>query len=461
MPDSTRHDDPPDALATERDLRGALTRDPADRDAALALAQLLREQGRMVAASAVVMESQHARNPDADETRAALIFLRECGSNAQALTLARSALRRWPNDATLTSFAGTFALAAGEFDAARDYLRRAIDADPGVAGNWLRLSLCQRFQRADDADLIRLQKTWAEPLAPDVRACVGFALGKALDDLHDHVRAAHVLREANALARAQSRWSASDWNRFVQAQRDAEKLPRIDAIEGFSPVFVVGMPRTGTTLTATLLGAGGLVRDRGELNWVAGIHDLLVEQNRLRDPAALASAARIIAAQMRRDDAPARWYLDKNPMNFRHLDFIATLFPQAKIIHCRRGARDTALSLWMQHFAHADLGFAYDFSDIAQVMSEHARLIAHWRETLALPILDLDYETLVADTAGSRQRLLAFLDLADASNAQVGTATPIVTASVWQARQPVYSSSVGRWRNYAPYLPELTALFAP
>ncbi len=461
MPDSTRRDGPPDTLVAERDLRRALARDPANRDAALELAQLLREQGRMMAASAVVMDSQLARSADADETRAALVFLRECGSNAQALTLARDALRRWPNDAALASFAGTFALAAGEFDAAGDYLRRAIDADPGAAGNWLRLSLCRRFERADDADLIRLEKAWVAPLAPDVRACVGFALGKALDDLHDHARAAAVLREANALARAQSRWSAPDWNRFVQTQRDAEKLPGIDAIEDFSPVFIVGMPRTGTTLTATLLGANGQVRDRGELNWVSAIHDLLVEHSRLRDPAALASAARIIAAQMRRDDAPARWYLDKNPMNFRHLDFIATLFPQAKIIHCRRGARDTALSLWTQHFAHPDLGFAYDFSDIAQAMSGHARLMAHWRETLALPILDLDYETLVADTAGSRQRLLAFLDLADASNAPVGAATPIVTASVWQARQPVYSSSVGRWRNYAPYLPELTALFAP
>jgi hypothetical protein len=86
--------------------------------------------------------------------------------------------------------------------------------------------------------------------------------------------------------------------------------------------------------------------------------------------------------------------------------------------------------------------------------------MAHWRETLALPILDLDYETLVADTANTHRRLLKFLDLADTANAQDGATTPIVTASVWQARQPVYSSSVGRWRNYAPYLPELTALFA-
>jgi len=460
MPDSTRRDNLSDAFAAEHDLRRALTRDPANRDAALALAQLLREQGRMVAASAVVMDSQHARNADADETRAALIFLRECGSYAQALTLARNALRRWPNDAVLTSFAGTFALAAGEFDAARDYLRRAIDADPRVAGNWLRLSLCQRFERTDDTELIRLQKAWTEPLAPDVRACVGFALGKAFDDLHDHARAASVLREANALARAQSRWSASAWNRFVQTQLDARSLPPVDAIEGFSPVFVVGMPRTGTTLTATLLGDSGQVRDRGELNWVDGIRSLLVEQNHLHDPAALASAARIIAAQMRRDDVPACWYLDKNPMNFRHLDFIAALFPQAKIIHCRRDARDTTLSLWTQHFAHEDLGFAYDFSDIAQVMSGHARLMARWRETLALPILDLDYETLVADTANTHRRLLEFLDLADTANTQDGATTPIVTASVWQARQPVYSSSVGRWRNYAPYLPELTALFA-
>lgn len=460
MTNATRHDNPVDA-ATERGLRSALARDPADRDAAQELAQRLREQGRMEAASAVVMDSQRARNADAEEIRAALIFLRECGSYDLALALARQGLRRWPNDAGLISFAGSFALGVGEFDAARDYLRRAIDADPGVAGNWLRLGLCQRFERTDDDLLARLEKAWTQPLAPAVRTCVGFALGKAFDDLHEYARAAVVLRESNALAREQSRWSASAWDRFVQSQLDAERLPAIDAHDGFCPVFVVGMPRTGTTLTARLLGDSGRVRDRGELNWVSEIRNLLVEQNRLRDPAALVSAARIIAAQLRRDDAQAPWYLDKNPMNFRHLAFIAALFPQAKIIHCRRGARDTALSLWTQHFAHPDLGFAYVFPDIAHVMSGHARLMEHWRTTLTLPILDLDYETLVTDTAGSRQRLLAFLGLADASNARVEAASPIVTASVWQARQPVYSSSLGRWRNYAQYLPELTALFAP
>ena len=247
----------------------------------------------------------------------------------------------------------------------------------------------------------------------------------------------------------------------MQSRLDADKLPAIDAVEDFSPVFVVGMPRTGTTLTAKLLGDSGSVRDRGELNWIAGIRGLLVEQNRLRDPAALASAAHIIAAQMRRDDAPARWYLDKNPMNFRHLDFVAALFPHAKVIHCRRGARDTALSLWTQHFAHTDLGFAYAFGDIAQALTGHARLMEHWRTTLALPILDLDYETLVADSAGSQRRLLEFSGLPDDPSLQARPATPIVAASVWQARQPVYASSLGRWRNYAQHLPELTALFAP
>lgn len=461
MPDSAHRRQGSDPIAAERALHRVLARDPTDRAAAQELAHLLREQGRIAAASAVVIDSQNARNADIDEMRAALVFLRECGSYAQALALARQALRRWPNDAGLIAFAGSFALGVGEFDAARDYLRSAIDADPGVAGNWLRLSLCQRFERADDDVLMRLQQAWTQPLAPAVRACVGFALGKAFDDLHEYARAAVVLREANALAREQSRWSASAWNRLVQSQLDAEKLPAIDAVEDFSPVFVVGMPRTGTTLTATRLGDSGRVRDRGELNWIAGIRSLLVEQNRLRDPAALASAARIIAAQMHRDDAPAPWYLDKNPMNFRHLDFVAALFPQAKIIHCRRGARDTALSLWIQHFAHADLGFAYAFPDIAQAMSGHARLMEHWRATLALPILDLDYETLVADSAGSQRRLLEFLELADAPTLQAGPTTPIATASAWQARQPVYSSSLGRWRNYAQHLPELNALFAP
>jgi hypothetical protein len=158
---------------------------------------------------------------------------------------------------------------------------------------------------------------------------------------------------------------------------------------------------------------------------------------------------------MRRDDAPARFYIDKNPLNFAYVDFIAALFPRARFVYCRRDARDTVLSIWSQHFAHEALAFAYDFASIAQVLKDHRRFMQRWRERFAARIIEIDYEAVVSEPDAQTRRLGDFLGVARASDA--ADSQTVTTASVWQARQPVYARSVGRWKNYAPYLPELAS----
>jgi hypothetical protein len=197
------------------------------------------------------------------------------------------------------------------------------------------------------------------------------------------------------------------------------------------------------------------------------MHASLQSQGLLRDAASLQAVRALVAAQLRRDDAPARGYIDKNPLNFRHLDLIAAIFPNAKIIHCRRHRRDTALSLWMQHFAHDDAAFAYDFASIAEMAAGHDELMAHWRRTLGVPIFDLDYETLASADSEVLRRLVEFLGLAPEALLQAPvsatgpiTTVPITTASVWQVRQPLHTRSIGRWQHYAAFVPELTQLFA-
>jgi len=180
----------------------------------------------------------------------------------------------------------------------------------------------------------------------------------------------------------------------------------------------------------------------------------------LHDAPALAAVARLIAAQMRRDDAPARFIIDNNPLNFRFLHLIHTLFPSAQIIHCRRGARDAALSIWQQHFAHPDLAFSYHFDAIAQFMDGYRALMQHWHATLPLRCLEVDYEMFVADPQHEIHRMTEFLRLTSAPANAVTKSGAITTASVWQARQPVHTHSQGRWRNYAVDLPELARLFA-
>ena len=442
----------------EAELRAALAAQPALRDAALSLAFMLREQGRCEAAASVVLAFA-PHETAADRTLALIEFLRESGTLAPARTLATAARARWPDDARIAAAAGDLALAFGDFAAAREHLLRALDLDRRQTSPWLRLSYCQRYSTIDHADAERFGRVWRDAQAPvATRICAGFALGKLYDDADDCRAAAALLREANALARAESPWRAGEWQALIDRQLARAPLPRLAVDAQFVPVFIVGLPRTGTTLVATRLGRYAAVRDRGELNWIAGMFDHVAAQDALGDADALMTVAALVRTQMRRDDAPARCYLDKNPLNFRYLNLIAALFPNARIIHCRRGARDTALSLWSQHFAHPDLAFAYDFAAIARVRQCEHSLMAHWRATLPLAVHEVDYEALVGDADAQIAAVTAFLDLPAQADAAPGDQV-ITTASVWQARQPVYARAVDRWRRYEEFLPELVELF--
>jgi tetratricopeptide (TPR) repeat protein len=424
-----------------------------DAAATWAHAQRLREDGRVEAAMDLVAGGWEHAGGDVPQLLATLRFLLECGGHARAWPLARDGLQHWPRDARVAALAGEIALALGHFDDAASALRTALDLDPRQ-GVWLRLAHCRKFTERD-ADVRRFELAWANAdLDMSARLAAGFALGKALDDLDEYARATVVLRDANAQAARVYPWNRSQWRGLVDAQLAAPPLPRLPAETGFTPVFVVGLPRTGTTLIACALARHADVRDRGELDFVSAFHALLREQAHLHNPQSLAAVTGMIAAQLRRDDAPARFYIDKNPLNFRYLDFIAACFPQAKIVHCRRAAPAAALSLWMQHFAHVDLGFAYDFADIASVQRDCDTLMSHWRERLPLPVHVVDYERFVADPEDAHAQLARFLGLDPTSPPASGTGA-VTTASVWQVRQPVYRHAVERWRHYAPFLPEL------
>jgi tetratricopeptide (TPR) repeat protein len=444
----------------ERELRGALARAPGHRQAALSLAFMLREQGRIDAAGDLVLAQWRADHGSADGTLELLEFLRGSGAQRQARALAADAHAAWPGHARIAAIAGELDLAFGEFATAQILLREAIQRDPAQSSAWLRLSYCRRCEDANDADLGLLRSGWEDPhLAAPSRICAGFGLGKFLDDLDDCAQASAVLRTANALALAQSAWRPDTWRALLDAQIARPPLPALDPPAGFTPLFIVGLPRTGTTLVATRLAGHADVHDRGELNWIGAMYEHLAGQNALGDRAALQSVAALVAAQMRRDDAPARCYIDKNPLNFRYLNLILALFPTARIVHCRRNRRDTGLSLWSQHFAHPDLAFSYSFDAIAQVARDEQRYIAHWRATLGAPILDVDYESLVTDPQPQLARIAAFAGLADGAAVEGASISEVITtASVWQARQPIHSRAIGRWQRYAQYIPELARI---
>ena len=438
----------------EAAFRAALAQETTLREAAYSLAYMLRERGRTNAAAQVIVALWRTDPAQRDIAIGALEFLRECGAFDAAVPIATDVAQRWPDDDASNALAGETLLAVGDFDAATVALRRAAATRPA---SWLRIVQCRRYTDADDADIATLRGL-TQSHDDTTRICTGFALGKIFDDLGRFADAATALISANAAAAARQPWNAAAWTQEVESVRRARALPPVRVDVDFTPVFIVGLPRSGTTLLASRLARHAQVRDRGELHWIGALHAHLRERGQLQDPAALASVGAIIAAQMRRDDAPAQFIIDKNPLNFRYVAFIEALFPNARILHCRRGLRDCALSIWQQYFAHPDLAFSYRFESIAAFASGYRQIIGDARATSRLRWLDVDYERLAGDEPAAMQRIAEFLGLSgEGTNA---TPSAITTASVWQARQPVYTRSIGRWRNYAPFVAQIEALFA-
>lgn len=453
-----------DVVRAESELRRILTSE-ADADAAMLLAQVLRSQGRFNAAAAAVVERAEVAIDDAAVVLDCAQFVRECQRQDLAADLCERALAGGNADPRLHALAGNIAQELGRFDQARGHYLRAIER--GIDLNvWFVLSglaSIQRYRDRQHPDFSLFERRVRDPmLSPRARAAILFALGKACDDVGDFAAAARAWREANGLMHPLTRWSRAQWRDFVAGRMAAAPtLASHVGDQGCVPIFVVGLPRTGTTLVAELLGRHPDVRNRGELPTLGYLAERLIALSGAQRSAGLAEAATIYLAHLRRDDTPSRCYIDKNPLNFRYLDVVAALFPNARVIHCRRHARDTALSIWGQSFASDEYGFASDFGDIAALAEGCDELMAHWRRTLPIPILTVDYEQVAADPAATIGSLFPLLGLApfDLLGGDVADRSAITSASLWQARQPVHRRSVARWRNYAEYLPELLQLF--
>lgn len=453
-----------DVTRAEALSRAVLAAAPARADVAMLLAKVLQSGGRLGAASKTLLEVCRANGFAADLSLHCAEFVRQCDRHAVAEQICEGALTHPPVPPELLMLAGNIARESGDFAIARARYLQALDAGLDLDRHQVlgALANTRRYTDAADPEMARFAKHFADVrFSPRSRASAGFALAKAHNDLAGYPAAARVLRAANVMVRAVQPWDGNAWSQFIEA-RQRERVTRVPspACLDFKPVFIVGVPRSGTTLTATLLARATGARDRGELRSLRFIAGQLIEGGRLADPSALTEAAVLYRKLAVQDDAPAVCYLDQDPLNFRWLHIAAAMFPQARVIHLRRDRRDIALSLWSQDFAHPDLAFACDFDGIAAYMDGHDALMRHWMQALSLPVLELDYELLVTQTDASLLKLADFIGRPMGARDTDRDVAPVQSASVWQARQPVYSTSVGRWKHYAPYVPELERLGA-
>jgi hypothetical protein len=228
------------------------------------------------------------------------------------------------------------------------------------------------------------------------------------------------------------------------------------------PVFVTGMPRSGTSLVEQILShhpeAAGLGELRDIPKMVTDLPARLQTAEKYPeclaylDQAAVQGLGQAYLNRIQQLAGSARRVSDKMLENFLHLGLIATLFPRARIIHCRRDPLDTCVSCYLQFFHGLD--FTWDLADLGSYYRDYQRLMAHWQTVLPMPILDINYEDLVADVEDQSRRLLTFcgLDWNDRCLRFYENPRAVRTVSKLQVRRPIYTSSVGRWRHYAAHL---------
>ena len=236
------------------------------------------------------------------------------------------------------------------------------------------------------------------------------------------------------------------------------------------PVFVIGMPRSGSSLVEQILASHPNVHGAGELDLMnrveGGAMSMLGcaphEYPRCLDRLTIDQAdglAQLYIDPLEAMNPNALRITDKMLQNFLHLGLISILLPQVRVIHCRRNPLDDCLSCFMTHFT-ADYAFTRDLASLGNYYRQYERLMTHWKETLDLPMLEVEYEDVVRDAESQTRRMLKFLGLPwDPACARFyETRRPVATASVQQVRRPIYSDSVGRWRNYGRHLAGLQAM---
>jgi cytochrome c-type biogenesis protein CcmH/NrfG len=389
-------------------------------------------------------------------------LLRKNGNSGDAVTILRPLIDAGVDHPTVGfNFANALS-DLGQFEEARKHYARVLPRHPYPARVFYNLAQISKFQEADRSRLTEWTAVANQAIgSDDDEIHLHFALGKALDDLGDYGAAWQHFAAGNNLVTTSFDPDAHDRDIDATIARFDESFLHDragDGIDSEQPVFIVGMPRSGTTLVEQILSAHPEVEARGERRELGSLIESRARAFGLSIPESAASLTpedtRDLANQyLTSAHASAARFTDKMPFNFLHVGWIALLFPRARIIHVRRDPRAVCLSCYQQHFTER-LPFAYRLEHLARYWFAYDRLMDHWRTVLPYRLCEVNYESIVASPQATTRQLLDHcgLDWDPAcllSHEQKGSVT---TASQWQVRQPIYQSSRARWQHYAPHL---------
>ena len=450
----------------EEVLRDACRASPDQISLWLTLGFALRGWDRIEDAQASCEEARQ-HHPDSEELLAqAAGFAYEIRDLDKAVALYQELLKLNPDNPIVQNDLAQALASLGDHEDSERRLRALTESFQYFTKPWLNIAIGKKFTESDPDLKAMLSILKQVALPSDQKMHLNFALGKAFDDVKQFDRAFSFYRKGNQQYREQINFDAGSVEHYFGLIKHAftdEESQRLCSFGSVNrkPIFILGMPRSGTTLLEQVLcahpeiGTAGELRDLARIArkfsmtasqpWPACINEL--EQ---QDISQMASG---YLESLERQNPKDAFVIDKMPQNFLHLGLAAALFPEATLIHCVRDPLDTCLSSYFQIFP-SGIDFAYDLEDLGHYYRQYQNLMDYWQKILGSRLIELRYEELVGGPRQALQPVLEKLNLpwSDGFLSHQESIQRVDTLSLYQVRQPLNKGSTQRWRNYEKHL---------
>lgn len=475
------HEEAEDETQAESAYRQACACEPDNIKYIMDLARFKSKQFQVEPALEILQQAidKEPSNPTPLIFRGSILM--EAGRHEQALTAFDKAAAEHPDAAGAHFNRAACLQMLGRIDDARAAYERALTLDPSLDGHSQYVTLRKAYKDQNplsDVYVQLLERRAAEGMPTSTRIDSNFALAKLYDMAGNPDRAFDYLETANALKRSTIKWTMADIREDIDETNTFFDKQFIENFRGtvdseLAPIFIVGMPRSGTTLTEQILAAHSLVNPGGELTFLGNSTMKFVAEwldkkdTLLENKSAVIKGLQDIADSYTRLteylQLPGKRFTDKMPGNYLNVGFIYLLFPNARVIHCHRNPIDNCLSCYERLFPKG-LNFSYDLRELGEYYRAYLETMRLWQKILPKDfILNLEYEQVVADPENQIRRILDFcgLEFEEACMNFHEVERTVTTASSLQVRQPLYKSSVQRWKKYGGRLGPLLESLGP
>ena len=400
----------------------------------------------------------------------ALLFEKK-GENSLAKKKFEKILALSPEKPFALNYLGMIYKSEGKFDKAERYFKNAIEVDPYYSEAYYNLSYLKKFNKQNNF-LRKLEKLYSsKQVSEEDKVYICFSLAKAFDDLEKYSLSYKYLSEGNFLRKKLIGYNINNdkklfskiYKNFKQFQNDNFKLPDYNNLNNKVPIFILGMPRSGTTLVEQIISTHSKVFGAGELNILSNSIYKLDILNKKVSKDLLLKLRKLYLAHINEFNTSKELVVDKLPANYLWIGLIFTIFPNAKVIHVKRNAVATCWSNFTKYFSNPGIGFVYSLSDLLKYYKMYLEMMDYWDNCFPGKIYNLNYETLTEDPINEIKNLISYLDLKWEEECLKFYNNPriVKTASSLQVRQKIYRGSSRKWLNYSQFLNKLEKELGP